>query len=43
MEAKFSFETLANFLRATQQYNPEDRALQIHSYENLKSYMPKKK
>jgi hypothetical protein len=41
MEATFSIETPADFQRTTRHYIPEDRTLNDHSCENLKSYNSK--
>jgi hypothetical protein len=38
MEAKYSSETPAEFQRKARNYNPEDKTLHNHGFENLKSY-----
>jgi hypothetical protein len=38
MEATYSYETTVDFQRPTRRYIPEDRTLDDHRCENLKSY-----
>jgi hypothetical protein len=38
MEATYSSETSVDFQLTTRRYNPQDRILYNHYYDNLKTY-----
>jgi hypothetical protein len=42
MEVTYSSETSVDFQRTTRRYIPEDRTLQTHRCENLKTYIEQK-